>query len=117
MSKNKYESTEEGYLLLARAIIVQAADDYRAACKAYKRYADIKAQVEKGAKYYPAADLYQKRLEVVGAQLEGARSSMEALERGFFFNPWGRFLGQGANMEYITNKIRKEYGINDIQRH
>lgn len=112
--RNKYDIQEESARILADAIILQAALDYRAALGRYKRSLEALEDLQKMSKlnHAPKAAI-NERIKDAQARINGAKAEAETLER-FFFSKWGQTLAGDLNGGYIVRKIRKECGINGI---
>lgn len=106
----------DGYTELINAIMGQAADDYRAAMSLYVKSAEIVASLKRQAELPSAPAIIGERIKEAENRQNGAAAEMEKIER-FFRSKWASVLTGGANMGYIIRELRKEYGINDIQRH
>lgn len=111
--RNKYDIQEEGARILADAIILQAALDYRAALERYKRSLEALEDLQKMKKLKFPPKIIEERIKDAQARVNGAKAEAETLER-FFFSKWGQTLAGDLNGGYIVRKIRKECGINGI---
>jgi ribosomal protein S21 len=111
--RNKYDIQEEGARILADAIILQAALDYRAALERYKRSLEALEDLQKMKKLEFPPKIIEERIKDAQARVNGAKAEAEALER-FFFSKWGQTLAGNINGAYIVRKLRKECGINGI---